>query len=137
MKQLDATYLPSRGPLRIEKTIFHHMCARALEADGMQRPGRDEYSDRKFREAIAEQMKGLESAGFRVIDKEVIRPLPSRRLRVPPLPIAIDQLPLVDQTIRCLSIASSFRILDRLDRAANWIQAAMWRKSSLTLILAL
>lgn len=129
LKRVNATYLPSRGPLRPEICFVHHQYARALEAEAKPTNDRE-----KRRKAIMEQMKGLETAGLRVVDKEVYKALPYDGLHHPPLPIATDRLPIIDRALHCTIISGWFMSIGAFDRAANWMRAAMWRGFSSSII---
>jgi hypothetical protein len=123
VSELKTTFSPTRSAPFSRMGNAHHMVAVALQevAYDADKETRLTY----FKDAIAEDIKGLESAGMTVIDKSTRGPAQKRTL-----PIATTCLPSFIPhehfVIMMLSIAYAFNVLRDRRRVIRWIRAAAW-----------
>lgn len=118
VSKMDATY-PSTGP-RVQplRSAAHHRLSELLQVQGMRKQ-----NSRAAYEAIKEEMASIEYMGIDVLDKGINDDAVKHEI-----PIASNRIPYNDTeaALKCLVIANTFCVLDKLDRAKQWTRAAVW-----------
>jgi len=122
LRDVEATYSATRGPIRPASARAHHELATAYAREAQRKPS-------LWPQAISEDMNALESFGVLVQDKSVTGPK-KESANGTTLPIATNvEMPILhrEYCIRfSLEIAGAFLELGDVPRAVGWVKAGFW-----------
>ena len=122
IRLVSDTYTSTRGPVRPALALLHHRLAQQLGE-------RAEHNPRLYHQVIIEEIKALEAAGLRVIDKDTRGPARQPRTSLP-INTARGPVGLGAQfcILQMIVIVHSLVRLHDLLRAERWLRAAWWRE---------
>ncbi|KDQ15102.1 hypothetical protein BOTBODRAFT_32078 [Botryobasidium botryosum FD-172 SS1] len=124
LRDVEATYSASRGPIRPASGKAHHELATAYVLKAQKDPS-------FWVPSITEDMAALEAFGLTVLDKSTSGPVKSkgRKKNGPSLPIATTFTAMVECAYCVyfsLTIAAAFSAMGDIVRAKNWFRAGLW-----------